>query len=162
MRSAEHPHVPVAVGPAELTRLAPVGRLVTADESAESAVLAELLIRIVGTMRLAAALEAAALTAPLLLCRRLPSTLRRAEGSRAERSELGCLLSRLCRGRPSSEVLLSRATLPHGAWNPTLGSTVHFGAFAGTSTTLEGLHRTSARRYVTLETTQRPRLREGS
>ena len=114
MRSAEHPHVPVAVGPVELTRLAPVGRLVTADEGAESGVLTELLIRIVGTTRLAAALEAAALTAPLLLCRLLASALRSAEGSRAERSELGCLLSRLSRGRPS-EALLSRATLRHGA-----------------------------------------------
>ena len=117
MRSAEHPHVPVAVGPVELTRLAPVGRLVTADEGAESCILAELLIRIVGTMRLAAALEAAALTAPLLLSRRLASrehAYRRAEGSRAERSEPGCLLSRLSRGRPS-EVPLSRATLRHGA-----------------------------------------------
>ena len=113
MRSAEH-HALVSVDPVELTRLAPVGRLVTADKGAESGVLAELLIRNVGTMRLAAALEATALTAPLLLSRRLASALRRAENSRAERSELGCLLSRLSRGRPS-EVLLSRATLRHGA-----------------------------------------------
>ena len=69
MRSVEHPHVLVAVGPEELPRFAPVGRLVTADESAEGGVLADLLIRIVGSVQLTAALEAAALAAPLLLRR---------------------------------------------------------------------------------------------
>ena len=55
--------------------------MVTADKGAESGVLAELIIRIVGAMRLAAALEATALTAPLFLSRRLASALRRAEGT---------------------------------------------------------------------------------
>ena len=73
----------MAVGPIELPRFAPVRRLVTADEGAESGVLTELLIRIVGTMQLAAALEAAALTAPLTLCRRLAGALRVAGPSEA-------------------------------------------------------------------------------
>ena len=87
--------------------------MVMADKGAESGVLSDLIIRIVGTVRLAAALEATALTAPLLLSRRLASALWRAESSRAERSELGCLLSRLSRGRPS-EVPIGRATFRHG------------------------------------------------
>ena len=61
-----------------------------------------------------AALETAALAAPLLLSLRLASTLRRAQSGRAERSELGGPLSRLNRGRPS-EVLFSRATFRRGA-----------------------------------------------
>ena len=99
------------VGPEELASFAPIGRLVATDESSESGVLTE---RIPTGLKTQAALETAALAAPLLLSLRLTSTLRRAQGGRAKRSELGGLLGRLSRGRPS-EVLLGRATLRRGA-----------------------------------------------
>ena len=101
------------VGPVELASFAPVERLVATDESAESGVLTELNIQRIRFNTLAA-LETAALAAPLLLSLRLASTLRRAQSGRAERSELGGLLGRLSRSRPS-EVLLGRATLRRGA-----------------------------------------------
>ena len=102
-----------AVGPVELASFAPVERLVATDESVESGILTELIIQRIRLNTLAA-LETAALAAPLLLSLRLASTLRRAQSGRAERSELGGLLGRLGRSRPS-EVLLGRATLRRGA-----------------------------------------------
>ena len=110
-RSGERSEVLTTVSPEELASFAPIGRLVATDESSESGVLTE---RIQTGLKTQAALVTAALAAPLLLSLRLASTLRRAEGGRAERSELGGLLSRLNRGRPS-EVLFGRATFRRGA-----------------------------------------------
>ena len=113
-RSEERSEVLATVGPEELASFAPIGRLVATDESSASGVLTELTQNRIKTQ---AALETAALAAPLLLSLRLASTLRRAEGCRAERSELGGLLGCLSRSRPS-EVLLGRATLRRGAKRP--------------------------------------------
>ena len=45
MRNAEHSHVPVAICPVELPRLAPVGRMVATDEGTESSVSLKLLMQ---------------------------------------------------------------------------------------------------------------------
>ena len=111
-RSEERSEVLATVGPVELASFAPVGRLVATDESSASGVLTELIQSI--RLKTQAALETAALAAPLLLSLRLPSTLRRAQSGWAERSELSGLLGRLSRSRPP-EVLLGRATLRRGA-----------------------------------------------
>ena len=91
-RSLGHPDILVAVSPEELTRLAPVGGLITADERTEGSILAKLLVRVGGSVLLAAELESAAEATPLLLSRWLSGTLRRTQG------ELGGFLSRLSCG----------------------------------------------------------------
>ena len=110
-RSGERSEVLTTVSPEELASFAPIGRLVATDESSASGVLTEL---IQNRNKTQAALETAALAAPLLLSLRLPSTLRRAQSGWAERSELSGLIGRLGRSRPP-EVLLGRATLRRGA-----------------------------------------------
>ena len=74
-RSEERSEVLTTVSPEELASFAPIGRLVATDESSTSGVLTELIQNRIKTQ---AALETAALAAPLLLSLRLPSALRRA------------------------------------------------------------------------------------
>ena len=87
----------VAVGPEELTRLAPAGGLLTADERTEGSILAKLLVRVGGSVLIAAELGRiggegdASASEPLTL----EHAYRRAQRSWAERSELGGFLSRL-------------------------------------------------------------------
>ena len=102
----------MTVGPVEFESSVPVGRVTATDESTAGGVLTKLVLSI--RLESQAVLKTAALAAPLLLSLRLASTLRRAQSGRAERSELGGLLGRLSRSRPS-EVLLGRATLRRGA-----------------------------------------------
>jgi hypothetical protein len=108
-RSGERSEVLTTVSPEELASFAPIGRLVATDESSASGVLTELIQNRIKTQ---AALETAALAAPLLLSLRLPSTL--TQGGWAERSELSGLIGHLDRSRPP-EVLLGRASLRRGA-----------------------------------------------
>ena len=101
-------------------------------------------------MRLAALFETRALATPQLLSLGLASTFRRAPRGRAERGELGGPLGRLRRGRAPEEPR-GRARLRRGARRTATGTLMHFGARPGSSATLEGLQRASARRNIPLE-----------
>ena len=102
-------------------------------------------------MRLAALFETRALATTQLLSLGFASTFRRAPRSRAERKELRGSLGRLSRGRASKE-LRGRARLRCGARRTVTESLMHFGACPGTSGTLKGLQRASARLNIPLET----------
>ena len=135
--------------------------MTTADESNESGILMKILVGVVRSLTPPPASELAAEATPLLLGRRLTSSLCRTKSRRARRSERGGLLCRL-NGRRATEELVGRAARRMIGRGLPLGTAVHLGALTATSAPFEGHRGPPTGLDVASEAAQGPSPREGA